>query len=246
MMVFGVTVLQTLFGTSTLAKLHQFHETLNELQHSNTDIVHSVSNQVTYIKKLEPTTVINVNAIVNLSNIVKDFVVHSHNMFQQITRDILWLNATIHNHRELCMVIRQLEFALLKLIQQIDELLSAIQCMIQGNLSMNIINPTTLHNILRNMSLHLSESYEMIVVTRTENVHLDYELVKVRVVGKVYYTKLITNVPLKTASRHFTLYKINALSPRISEDKFVKHSVDFPYCGQTTVSATISYSQKQT
>ena len=201
---------------------------------------------MTYIKKLEPTTVINANAIVKLSTIVKDVVVQSHNILQQITRDILWLNVTIHNHSELYTVIRQLELALLKLIQQIDELLIVIQCMIQGKLSMNLINPTTLYSILRNMSLHLPQGYKMIVVTRTENVHLDYELVKVTMVGKVYYTKLITNVPLKTASRHFALYKTNALLARISKDKFVKHSADFPYYGQTTVSAIISYSQKQT
>lgn len=110
--------------------------------------------------KLEPTTGINANAIANLSNIVKDVVVQSHDRFQQITSDILWLNVTIHNHSEFYILIRQLEFALLKLIQQIDELLSAIQCMIQGKLPMNLINSTTLHNILRNVSLHLPQGYD--------------------------------------------------------------------------------------
>jgi len=62
-------------------------------------------------------------------------------------------------------------------------------------------------------------------------VHLDHELVKVTVVENVHCIKLIINVALKTASRHFTLYKINAISARISKDKFVKCSVDFPYFG---------------
>jgi len=96
---------------------------------------------------------------------------------------------------------------------------------------MNLINPTTLHNILGNVYLHLPESYELIVVTRTENIHLYHELVKVTVVGNVHFMKLIINVPLKTASRHFTLHKINALPPRISKDKFVKYSGDVPYFG---------------
>ena len=43
--------------------------------------------------------------------------------------------------------------------------------------------------------------------------------------------KLIINVPLKTASRQFTLYKINALPARISRDKFVKYLGDFPNFG---------------
>ena len=58
--------------------------------------------------------------------------------------------------------------------------------MIQGKLSVNPINPTTLRDILRNMSSHLPEGFEMIVVTRTENVHLGYELVKITVVGNIH------------------------------------------------------------
>lgn len=36
---------------------------------------------------------------------------------------------------------------------------------------------------------------------------------------------------MKTVSRHFTRYKIIALPARISEGKFVKYSIDFPYFG---------------
>lgn len=85
-----------------------------------------------------------------------------------------------------CVVIRQLELALLQLVQQIDELLDAIQYMIQSKLPVNFINPTNLHNSLRNASLHLPEGYELIVGTRTENIHLYYELVKVTIVENVH------------------------------------------------------------
>jgi len=49
-------------------------------------------------------------AIANLSNIVKNDIIQSHNRFQEIARDILWLNVTLFNHSELLVTIRQLEY----------------------------------------------------------------------------------------------------------------------------------------
>ena len=47
----GGSVLQTLFAVATNSDIHLLHDTLNELQSSTSDIVHSLSSQVTYIKK---------------------------------------------------------------------------------------------------------------------------------------------------------------------------------------------------
>ena len=44
---FGGSVLKTLFGTATIAKVQWLHDTLNELQLQNSDITHSLSNQLT-------------------------------------------------------------------------------------------------------------------------------------------------------------------------------------------------------
>jgi len=74
----------------------------------NSDIAHSLSNQVTYIKKIDTTTGINTKAITKLSNIVKDTVIQSHDRFQQ-----MWINITLDSRSELYMTIRQLDFALL-------------------------------------------------------------------------------------------------------------------------------------
>jgi hypothetical protein len=47
------TILRTLFGTATLADLNKLHSTLDELEDKNSDLVHSLSNQVTYARKLD-------------------------------------------------------------------------------------------------------------------------------------------------------------------------------------------------
>jgi len=60
-------------------------------------------------------------------------------------------NTTIYGQSVLFMTIRQLELAVLYLTQQLDELMDAIQSIIMGKLPINLINPTTLYNILKNV-----------------------------------------------------------------------------------------------
>ena len=83
----------------------------------------------------------NVEAIANLSGILSDNIIRSQNKFKEITRDILWLNLTIHGQNELYATIREMEFSILRLTQQLDELINSIQFMIMGKLPVNLINP---------------------------------------------------------------------------------------------------------
>ena len=141
------------------------HKVFNELQLSQTGIVHSISKQVTCIKKMDAMTGVNANAIANLSSIVKGVVSHSHEKFKEVRRYILCLNVSIHNQSELHMVIRQLEFGLLKLTQRLSELMDAIECIFLEKLPVNLLNPITLRNILKNVSLHLPGGYEWVIGT---------------------------------------------------------------------------------
>jgi len=51
---------------------------------------------------------VNADAIMNLTSIVKDNMVQSHEKFSQIARDFMWFNITIHAQSELFTTIRQL------------------------------------------------------------------------------------------------------------------------------------------
>ena len=89
---------------------------------------------------------------------------------------------------------------MLQLIHQFDELLAAMQCVLQGKLPIALINPTTLQAILRNISLKMPEGYELVVGTKTDKIYLYYELVQVSVIGEAHSIKLFINVPLRTAN----------------------------------------------
>jgi len=92
---------------------------------------------------------------------------------------------------------------------------------------MKLVNPLELQNILRNVTLQLPESYELVAGSSKENMHLYYKLTKVSVVANVLSVNLVLTVPLKTTDSHFTLFRLIAFPTQISPDKFVKYSVDY-------------------
>jgi len=120
---------------------------------------------------------------------------------------------------------------LLQLTQRFDELTNAVQYMSLGKLPISFVNPTTLQNILRNVSLQMPENFELIAGTRIQNIYLYYKLISVTVMGDANGIKLFINVPLKTVESYFSLYKIIALPMRLIDDKLIRYQIDFPYFG---------------
>jgi len=95
-------------------------------------------------------TSLKTEALVNLSNILKDSVVQSHSKFQDIAKDITWLNNTMLHQSDLFLQIRQLEYSLL-LVQQISDLFSSGQYVPLGKLPVSLVSPATIHSILTNI-----------------------------------------------------------------------------------------------
>jgi hypothetical protein len=211
--------------------LSSLHEQVSDLQLKNAGLAHSVANQLTYVKDLSITSKVNANAIANLSLILRHQVIESHDRFQEIASDIIWLNISLLGQSMLYKHIRQLEFTLLQLTQQVHQLFYTVQCALHGQLSVEFVTPKALQRILRNVSLHLPEGYELVAGTSVENIYLYYELTKVTVIANSHYMYLVLNVPLRTTNRHFTLFRIVTLPVRVSSDKFVQYLVDFAYFG---------------
>ena len=169
-------MLKRIFGTATVTDIRSTHEVVEELRQRNSDIPHSVSSQLIYVKDSGK---IKAEAIANFSSVVKDQVIRSHDQFLSIAKDMFWLNATLQTESNyLITVIRHLEFTLIQLIQQIDELFDAVQYAILGKLPIKLVNHLELQNILRSVTLQLPEIYELVAGSNKENMHLYYELIK--------------------------------------------------------------------
>jgi hypothetical protein len=109
--------------------------------------------------------------------------------------------------------------------------MDAMQCVLLGKLPIKLLNPVTLYYIIKNVSLHLPEGYELIAGNKLENIHLYYELIKVAIFGDAHHAKLILQVPLSSANHRFCLHIVIALPTRIFNDTFVQYLLDFPYFG---------------
>jgi hypothetical protein len=85
-------------------------------------MAHSLSSQLTYVKDLNVNTKLNSEITANISTIIREHIVQCHDRFQQVTRDMLWLNITLHEQNTLYSTIKQMELTLLQLSQHTDDL----------------------------------------------------------------------------------------------------------------------------
>jgi len=95
------------------------------------------------VKKLDSLSAVNTYAIANLSSIVKEKLMNSHEEFRQVTREIMWLNVTVYSQREIYMAIRRLELVLFGLGPKLDDFMPTMHCVISGNLTVKRIEPLT-------------------------------------------------------------------------------------------------------
>jgi len=123
----GSTMLKALFGTAVVSDVTQLHDLFDELQSNQQNNVHSIDNQITYIKKLDSDTSENAEQTANMQSVIRGNIIRLHDRFTQITKSLLWLNLTVYGQSELFTIIRQLEFSILQLTQRLDELTYAIQ-----------------------------------------------------------------------------------------------------------------------
>ena len=140
---------------------------------------------MTYVKSLDLSSRLQMQSIANLSTVVKNFIIDSHDRFYETTRDILWLNVTVHSQSKVYMAVRQLEFTHFQLTQRVEELPAAIQYALQGKLPITLIGPSVLHEIICNVTFHLPGGYDLLAGTRKENTWLYYESITVACSGTV-------------------------------------------------------------
>ena len=79
-----------------MTDVHKLHDVFTELKSRNSDIVHSLANQLMYVKKLDSFSAVKTDAIANLSSIVKENLMNSHDQLRQVTCDLMWFNVTVY------------------------------------------------------------------------------------------------------------------------------------------------------
>jgi gas vesicle protein len=109
------SMLKWFFGTNTVLGVEKLHKMVDKMNKTERDIIHSVNNQMTYLKTLDPAVKFNTEAAETLSEKVKNIMLDSNKWKDEIDIAIHWLKYTIFNQSSTLTHIRQVEFAILEL-----------------------------------------------------------------------------------------------------------------------------------
>jgi hypothetical protein len=101
-------------------------------------------------------------AVATLSEKVKRVMTDSQTWMNQSKIILHWLNSTMCNQTIIFTYIRQLEFALIQLEMEIQNLTNGLEFLFHGKLPINLINTNTSYSFLRNVSVLLPEDYSLL------------------------------------------------------------------------------------
>ena len=184
--------------------VEELHKTVDKLHRTEGDIVHSVNHQTTYLKTMDSAVKFNTEAVETLSEKVKDIMLDSNKWKNETDIAINWLNYTLYNQSSIFTYVRQLEFAILELRTLVKEVLISLDSTMTGKLSMNLIPPVMLRNILKNVTSYFLDGYTLCVSLEQNNINLFYEFMDISVLADYHSVKLVMLILLKTFERLFT------------------------------------------
>ena len=127
------SVFKTLFGVATVVDLNKLHYSVNKLHDTQSDLVHSVNEQLTYLRSLDSAVKFNSKSVKSLSENIKSTMLKSQQWMNKVDATVYWLNATLNNQTNVFVYIRQLEFEISQLHTQIKDTLSGLDSTMGAN-----------------------------------------------------------------------------------------------------------------
>ena len=110
----------------------------------------------------------------------------------------------------------------------IKEVLISLDSTMTGKLSMNLITPVMLRNILKNVTSYLMNGYTLCVSLQQNNINLFYEFMGISVLADYNSVKLVMLILLKTFEGHFYLYKLSIFPYKISNlDNYIQLTAEY-------------------
>jgi hypothetical protein len=91
------SMLKWVFGTATLVDVEELHRTVDKMQRTEGNIIHSVNHQMTYVKARDFAVKFNTEAVETLSEKVKAIMLDSNKWKDEIDIAMHWLNYTLYN-----------------------------------------------------------------------------------------------------------------------------------------------------
>ena len=221
----GGAVLKLLLGTAMDSDVKNLHSTMEEMGRRQGDIIHAVNQQLTFLKQLDSTVTWDHDAIANWSYILKDFAQKTQEKFQKTVSRLEWNE----KQSEVTTAVRQLEFTLMQLELQVDELLGALQVLLLGKIPVNLITFAHLYDVLKNVTLRLPEGYELVFGAQPGSTPWYVKYVKAAMLADLHSFYVIMYFPLTSFDRTYQLYKAVTFPTYLMNGTYVSYVLDAEY-----------------
>jgi hypothetical protein len=207
----GGHVLNFLFGTATNADLTKLHEAVEQIKDRQTAVVHSVENQLTYMKELDEDVKQNTRDVSILARTLKTMVYDILNL----NRSLEVVGSVVINQVESMVnvsgIIREIEFLSLQLEQEFIKLHEGLDVTSTGKLSAVLLPPHNLSQILQQVALKLPSDVSLLAETNLEDMFVYYEAAKTHAYTTVNEIRLLIRIPLRGTDRVMNLYRTEPL-----------------------------------
>jgi hypothetical protein len=205
--------------------VNDLHKTVDLMHQNQDDVVHSLNQHTSYFKQLDGNIKFNHQAMVNLSATVRKFAESTQATFQEISSKFD-LGAKL---RDIAIIIRELEFALIQAEIHIDELMTALQALMIGKVPVNLITPRMLHYIIKNVSLSVPDGYDLVAGSEYGQLTWYYELIQVNMISSSRGFFVILSIPLKDDHRRFEVYEMHSFFSKLINQTYVRYDLTHDY-----------------
>lgn len=110
---------------------------------------------------------------------------------------LAWCHHTIYNQSNTFAYIHQLEFAILESWIIVKEIWISLDIFMTGKLSINLIPPVMLWNILKNVTYYFPDGYSLCASLQQNNINLFYEFMDISVLAYHRSVKSVMLIPFR-------------------------------------------------
>jgi hypothetical protein len=215
------SLLQFLFGTALDTDVSSLHSTIAEVSQKQGEVIHVLNQHVTYFKQLDSMVRIDHMALANWSSIVKDFIDKSQIKFQKTVTRLEWMS----HLQNATTAVRNLEFALMQLELQLDEVLSALQTLVAGRAPFSLLDVHTFQRILNNISLSLPPGYDLLVGNHLNMIPWYYRHVQATLLADYHGFILVLSLPLTMSNRNYEIYEIVTFPAQVVNQTYARYQL---------------------
>jgi hypothetical protein len=125
--------------------------------------------------------------------------------------------------------VRSLEFSVMQLEGEIDELVNAFQALGGVKLPISLISFAQLHSILKNLTLALPADFELVMGSHYSQLPWYHANIRAAMLANFHSFMLIISLSMTTEDRKFQVMRLLAFQKRVSNGAYVKFQSNDKY-----------------